>query len=176
MSTRIRRLDQIRALADPLRLRIVEALSEEARTPKQVADILGRKPTGLYHHVRVLESAGLIRQTGTRRKRGTVERYYRAVHRELRVDPALFSGRAAKRTDVLGAVLGGVEQDLRDLPRTAQPMIGLRLRLDVDPQRLTELEDLVRRWARGHATGGRSPYHIAVLAYPTVGQAMRKKR
>jgi DNA-binding transcriptional ArsR family regulator len=161
-------LDQVRALADPLRLRIVEALIEDARSPKQVADLLGRKPTSLYHHVRVLEAAGLIRQTGTQRKRGTVEGYYRAVYRELRVDPALFSGGVlAGRVALLAAVLGSVDQDLRKLAKTTQPMLALHLRLEVDPARLAELEDLVRQWAGGHAAANPSSYDIAVLAYPT---------
>ena len=75
MGNPIRSLKQVKALAHPLRLRILEELAVAARTPKQVAEILGRKPTGLYHHVRVLEEARLVRQTEARRKRGTVEKY-----------------------------------------------------------------------------------------------------
>ena len=37
-------LEQIKVLADPLRIRILEAFGEE-RTTKQVADLLGEKPT-----------------------------------------------------------------------------------------------------------------------------------
>src|SRR5262245_52283071 len=72
-------LAQIRALADPLRLRILGALGREPRTTKQVADVLGEKPTKLYHHVEALERVGLVRLTETRPNRGTVEKYYQAV-------------------------------------------------------------------------------------------------
>src|SRR6202161_232290 len=71
-------LRQIRALADPLRLRILELLVKEPRTTKQIADILREKHTKLYHHMQTLERAKIIRLTGTHRKRGTIEKYYQA--------------------------------------------------------------------------------------------------
>lgn len=73
-------LKQVRALADPLRMRILTALCEE-RTTKQVAELLHEKPTRLYHHVDALERAGLVQLTRTRPKRGTTEKYYRSVAR-----------------------------------------------------------------------------------------------
>jgi DNA-binding transcriptional ArsR family regulator len=73
-------LKQIRALADPLRMRILEALCEE-RTTKQVAELLHEKPTRLYHHVDALERAGLVQLTRTQPKRGTIEKYYRSIAR-----------------------------------------------------------------------------------------------
>ena len=78
-------LDQVKVLADPLRIRILEALLEE-RTTKQVADLLGEKPTKLYHHVDALEKVGLIALSRTRQNRGTVEKYYLAVARTFRAD------------------------------------------------------------------------------------------
>lgn len=71
-------LEQVRLLADPLRLRIVEALNERPATAKQVALTLGEKPSRIYHHVALLERAGLLRLVESRRKRGTTERYLAA--------------------------------------------------------------------------------------------------
>jgi DNA-binding transcriptional ArsR family regulator len=85
-------LDQLRILADPLRVRILEALGQE-RTTKQVAAALGEKPTRLYHHVLALEGVGLIRRTRTRQNRGTVEKYYQAVARAFRADSSAFGPR-----------------------------------------------------------------------------------
>jgi len=88
-------LAQVRTLADPLRLRILSTLGEE-RTTKQVAQILGEKPTRLYHHVAALERAGLVRLSRKKQNRGTVEKYYVAVAGSFRADPRLFSrGRSA---------------------------------------------------------------------------------
>jgi DNA-binding transcriptional ArsR family regulator len=83
-------LEQIRVVADPLRVSILEALCLEARTTKQVAELLGEKSTRLYHHVDALLEAGLIRLVDTRQVRGTVEKYYQAVGRAFRADPGIF--------------------------------------------------------------------------------------
>jgi DNA-binding transcriptional ArsR family regulator len=81
---RVPELAQMRALAHPLRLRIMELFTEQPRTTKQVAELLGEPPTRLYHHVAALDRAGLLRLTETRKKRGTLERWYEAVVRTLR--------------------------------------------------------------------------------------------
>ena len=91
-SYRISDLDQVKALAHPLRIRIIEALTaSEPMTTKQVAESLGEKPTRLYHHVDLLEKTGLIRLTHTRQNRGTTEKYYEAIARQFRADTDLFS-------------------------------------------------------------------------------------
>lgn len=71
---------EIRALAHPLRLRLMEVFSEAPRTTKQVADLLGEPPTRLYHHVAALERAGLLRLKETRPNRGTTEKWYEATN------------------------------------------------------------------------------------------------
>ncbi|MEM6795731.1 MAG: helix-turn-helix domain-containing protein, partial [Acidobacteriota bacterium] len=88
----IRDLAQLKALADPLRVRILEAFAEQPRTTKQVAARIEEKPTKLYHHVDALHKAGLIVLETTRQNRGTVEKYFRAIARLFRTDPELFGG------------------------------------------------------------------------------------
>jgi len=110
-------LQQVRALADPLRMKILGALMVE-RTTKQVADLLREKPTRLYHHVDALERAGLVQLTRTQQKRGTVEKYYRSVARrfEARVSTAEKSGEANEAMhDLMGATLTTTASELRAL-------------------------------------------------------------
>src|SRR5688572_15754608 len=83
-------LEQVKVLADPLRIRILEALCQQERTTKQVAQILGEKPTKLYHHVEALERVGLIRLSRTQQNRGTTEKYYLAIARTFRADSRVF--------------------------------------------------------------------------------------
>ena len=83
-------LNQIKAFAHPLRARLVEAFADAPRTAKQVAEIIGQKPTKLYHHVEALERVGLVRLVRTQKKRGTLEKYYRTVARRFMVDGRLF--------------------------------------------------------------------------------------
>jgi DNA-binding transcriptional ArsR family regulator len=114
-------LEQIKVIADPLRVRILETICLEPRTTKQVAEILGEKPTRLYHHVDALAEVGLIRLVDTRPVRGTTEKYYQAVARSFRTDPGLFSrsdagdDEARALADVATTVMNNVTEELRDL-------------------------------------------------------------
>ena len=99
-------LAQLKVLAHPLRVRILEAFCRDEATTKQVAESLGEKPTKLYHHVDALERVGLVRQTRTRRNRGTLEKYFRAVARSFRADSSLFgAAQTASRQTALPEVV-----------------------------------------------------------------------
>jgi DNA-binding transcriptional ArsR family regulator len=115
-------LDQVKVLADPLRIRILEDLCTEERTTKQVAQRLGEKPTKLYHHVEALERVGLIRLARTRQVRGTTEKYYLAVARQFRTDARIFSA-ADAGSGVEGDALQAMISTVFD--RTADEMRGL---------------------------------------------------
>ena len=114
-------LEQVKVVADPLRVRILETIVLEPRTTKQIAEILGEKPTRLYHHVDALAEAGLIRLVDTRPVRGTTEKYYRAVARSFRTDPGLFSGadagddEARALADIATTMFHNVTEEVRNL-------------------------------------------------------------
>src|SRR6476620_9131849 len=78
-----RNVSDLRALAHPLRLRMMELFAESPKTTKQVAELLGQPPTRLYHHVAALERAGLLVLKETRQNRGAVEKWYGSVAREM---------------------------------------------------------------------------------------------
>ncbi|MHA4813318.1 ArsR/SmtB family transcription factor [Streptomyces aculeolatus] len=50
----------IRALADPLRLRIVELLAEETLCTTHLVEETGARQTNLSNHLRVLREAGVV--------------------------------------------------------------------------------------------------------------------
>jgi DNA-binding transcriptional ArsR family regulator len=77
-------LTQVRALAHPLRLRLIELFASGALTAKQAAQKLGLPPTRLYHHVATLERAGLLRLARTRAVRGATEKYFALARQPLR--------------------------------------------------------------------------------------------
>ncbi len=113
-------LAQIKLLADPLRVRILELLAKGEMTTKQVAEELGEKPTKLYHHVEALEKAELVRLVRTRQNRGTLEKYYRAIARSFTVDAGLFSTPVSKSSpsplpDMIGSVLDRTRDELAQL-------------------------------------------------------------
>lgn len=80
-------LEQMRAVADDLRRRIVDSLSARAMTVTQLGDLLGIAPAKAHYHVRELERVGLVKLVETREKGGVLEKYYRTVAKMLTVSP-----------------------------------------------------------------------------------------
>ena len=79
--------DEAKALAHPLRLRILRLCLDEALTNKELADRLGRDPATLLHHVRTLERTGFLAAQAERRgARGARERPYRATGKSWTID------------------------------------------------------------------------------------------
>jgi len=105
---------ELRALAHPLRLRLLERFAEQPRTTKQVAELLGLPPTRLYHHVAALERAGLLVLRKTRPNRGAIEKWYEAAAHQVRASPRTDSttkGRSARRAVAMTLM----EQSRQDL-------------------------------------------------------------
>jgi len=159
VSYKLDRVDQVRLLAHPLRLRLFEAFALEPRTTHQVARALGLAPTRLYHHVNALERVGLLQLKETRQVRGATEKYYQAVARMLEVEPGLFTARgkggrgartAAARTRqgieaIVGQVVDGARGDLddalvryADTPEELRP-VAARMVVHARPERIQEL-------------------------------------
>ena len=88
----INKIEQVRLLADPLKLQLLQAFAEGEKTAKEAAESLGESLTKLYRHVDALLDGGLIEITQETPKRGTVERTFRAVAERFEVDQSLFSG------------------------------------------------------------------------------------
>jgi DNA-binding transcriptional ArsR family regulator len=73
--------EQLRALADDARHRIVALLRERAATTTELAEAVGLAKGTVAHHLKVLESAGLVKVVRTRRVRALTESYYGRVAR-----------------------------------------------------------------------------------------------
>jgi DNA-binding transcriptional ArsR family regulator len=67
---------QFKAIADPLRSKILGIIQTRPATTKQIADRLGEAPGNIGHHVQVLERAGLAQVVATRVVRGIIAKYY----------------------------------------------------------------------------------------------------
>jgi DNA-binding transcriptional ArsR family regulator len=85
-----------RALAHPLRHRLLNLLRQRPATLSQLASALGSTKGTVGYHVQLMVDAGLVRLAGTRRVRGGTERYYEPVGTVLRHDTD-----AAERTAFL---------------------------------------------------------------------------
>jgi DNA-binding transcriptional ArsR family regulator len=82
-------LEQLRAIADELRVRIVDLLAVKAMTATMVGKELGIPANKAHYHIRELERVGLVKLVEERVKDGIVEKYYRLIARDLIVPPSL---------------------------------------------------------------------------------------
>lgn len=72
--------DQIKAVASPLRLRILRLCNDREWTNKELADRLERDPATILHHLRLLVDAGLLEAAGVRQgPSGAYEKPYRST-------------------------------------------------------------------------------------------------
>jgi DNA-binding transcriptional ArsR family regulator len=70
----------IKALAHPLRWRIIETVVERGEaSPIELARLLEQPLATVSHHVRVLRDLECIELTRTEPRRGAIEHYYRAI-------------------------------------------------------------------------------------------------
>jgi len=120
-----RTVSDLRALAHPLRLRMMELFAESPKTTKQVAELLGEPPTRLYHHVAALERAGLLVLKETRQNRGAVEKWYAGVAQQIQDsprstdDPQLPARRKARRA-IAATALEQAKQEVMAIPAGAK--------------------------------------------------------
>jgi|SRR5579871_409875 len=185
--------EQVKALATPLRRRILEVLGLQPMTTKQAAERLGEPPTRLYHHVAALEAAGLIEQVEERRKRGTVERYYQPIAQEFVVDPRLFAAGAtdASARGVQDLFVNALEETLQEV----QQGIGARLqqagasshaamlgRMHVRGSQeqiqaiLERLQALMQELRPAECAEGDVEYGLTVVYYPVAATAAGERK
>ncbi|HEU4656547.1 MAG TPA: winged helix-turn-helix domain-containing protein [Capillimicrobium sp.] len=67
-----------RALAHPVRAKILTELRKRPASPSQLADMAGVSVGVVSYHIRILAEAGLAELVGTVPKRGAVQHFYAA--------------------------------------------------------------------------------------------------
>ena len=98
-----------RALADPMRIRLLECLWGRPQSAKELAEWVGMAPDRLYYHLAQLEEAGLIEIAEYRRlPGGKVERVYRPTP----VEPPGDEATPLEFADFLGAMLETTRADI----------------------------------------------------------------
>lgn len=111
--------DALKAIADPLRVRVLQLLmvaSDRTWSVKEIAAELTQPVTKLYHHIKLLEAADLISDVETRVVSGIVEHRYRANQRSLRYDSNAWESSEDLDLGIqqLSAQLDAVRDDLLD--------------------------------------------------------------
>src|SRR6266852_44352 len=116
----ITKLETVRVLADPLRLRLIEAMAAQLDHPwsvKELARALAEPPTKLYYHVNMLEEHGLLVVTGSQLVSGILEKRYQLIAASIGVDRALLTAGDTGVDEALHGVLATIfstaEQDIQ---------------------------------------------------------------
>lgn len=145
---RVGDLEQVRLLADPLKLRLIQVFAEGPRTVSDVAQELGENVTRLYRHVDALLDAGLVEIVREEKKRGAVERTFRAVARRFEVEQSLFTAGAGGHEAIIELLRAGEEELLGALSSASgenKPLVT-RLRFRASPERLAALRGALEEW------------------------------
>jgi DNA-binding transcriptional ArsR family regulator len=132
--------EEARAMASPLRLRILRLCLDASLTNKQIAEALDRDPASVLHHVRKLVRTGFLAAEEERRgARGAREVPYRATGKSWVmdvVDPVQAGGQATAMVQAFIEDAARVGYDNVDSTR-----MGLRL----TPAEHDELTDRIYR-------------------------------
>jgi DNA-binding transcriptional ArsR family regulator len=133
--------EEARALAHPLRMRILRLCLDQALTNKQLAEHLGRDPGTVLHHVRTLVATGFLVPEEVRQgEKGALEKPYRATGRSWTLS---LDGDVATETSASQAMLEAFLAELEEAgPGAARDFT--RLALTLDDGSLTEFQTRLR--------------------------------
>jgi DNA-binding transcriptional ArsR family regulator len=164
------RPEQLRALGDDLRARIVILLREHAHSTTELAETLHLPKSTVAHHLKVLEHAGLVRVVRTRKVRALTERYY---GRTARLFVFKSPDDPVGIRNVAAAALRTIADEMlppSDGDRAA--FAALRVRLtDADAARFERRLDKLTDDVRAADTTNGEPYAVAVALFRRAADA-----
>lgn len=154
---------ETKALANPVRLRILRLCIEGWHTNKDLADRLGKDPGTVLHHVRMLVDTGFLEPGEVRAgAKGALEKPYRATGKSWEVTVGEEGGVAmtlapldALRDEVLEAGSEAVETQYR---------IGVRLSRERKAELMERLQAIADEYAFANDEGG-EPLGLFVLLH-----------
>jgi DNA-binding transcriptional ArsR family regulator len=172
MSRRPATPDEAKALAHPLRLRILRLTLDESLTNKQLAERLGRDPGTVLHHVRTLVRTGFLVPDELRQgDKGALEKPYRATGKSwsLSLDESAVTESTASQ-----AMLEAFLAELAEAGPDAATGFS-RLALTLDEASLEELksrmQEVLDEFADRPPDPGGEPYGLFMAMHRRRGQA-----
>lgn len=142
----------VKALAHPLRIRILAMLADRVASPVQLAAHLDATLGTVAYHVRTLHSLGLVELVDTRQRRGATEHYYRAREHPRFPDDAWSGLAPVAKQRMLSAMLQQIGQYV-----TSSAAAGgfddadahmTRVSLRLDDRGFKQLAAASRKWLR----------------------------
>ena len=104
---------QLQCLASAVRLDIVDHLAAYGvMAIKELATSIGKKPSAIYHHLKMLEEVGLIHEAGTRVVNRKSEKLYMTPSRRMRLSKALADeANAGVMNDIVSVLCRQTDRD-----------------------------------------------------------------
>jgi predicted ArsR family transcriptional regulator len=131
--------DEFRAMAHPLRLRILRLCLHDAMTNRQLAHQLGKDPATVLHHVRMLVRTGFLEpETPRSGARGALEKPYRATGKSWVLSASTPEDHVRGRAAVLDALKG----ELLEAGPDAE-LAGARLGVQLSPAKAKRYQDRI---------------------------------
>jgi DNA-binding transcriptional ArsR family regulator len=177
-------LDTLQVLGHPLRVQILEALREPG-SAATVARRVGQPRQKVNYHLKELERAGLVQQTGERRAGNFIETLYQAVARNFIVSPEVAWSdpkrmQALRDQHSLGALVLLGERLQRDAvalldraafagEQIASASVAAEVRFESEENRAAFLEEYLQATAallERYGTKEGTPYRVVLAAYP----------
>ena len=155
---------EAKAIASPLRLRILRITLHEPRTNKEIAEALDLNPASVLHHVRTLVDTGfLIEQPVRRGPRGSRERPYLASGKSWYLEmgeEAVFEHQDLLLTTFLQEIKG-LDPTLLDSAR-----LGFRLPPEGVERVKQRLQELLQEIARMPSDPEGEPWSLYLALHP----------
>ena len=146
----IRGREQLHAIGDPTRWRILGRLQVGPASIQELAQALGMAKGTIGHHVRVLEGAGLIRLAETKRVRGVTEKRYLRVARQFRLPETEEDG---ADPDVGMLPIRSALAEARPSRGKNEPSMSVVVRARMPAARAKRFADLINQIAAEFADG-----------------------
>lgn len=173
-----------KALAHPLRAKVLNRLNEGVASPNELSRELGEPLGNVSYHVKALLELGCIELVDTAQRRGAIEHYYRALTR-ARLDESAFKKLPASiRGELSGAIIedaiGDIAKafkagtfDARDDRHASSTHLVLDERawgelaehLNQLAERAAELQEQSAKRLKGKAGGDEVATSLVVAAY-----------
>jgi DNA-binding MarR family transcriptional regulator len=161
----------------------LEEFSKEPKTTKQVATVLGEKPTKLYHHVDFLEKNGLLRLVKKQQNRGTTEKYFQAVASKFIVCKELVkisSDEEGKSGNIENLLLNALEDSLKNLRESIEkklssqdqdqtPIILINSKIRLSKEQIPEFSELIQNWLDKNTNSNsqsKSLHQLTMVVFP----------
>ena len=171
-------IEQLRAIADALRMRIVDVLQERPMTVTQLGDVMGEAPAKIHYHVRELEKVGLLKLVETREKGGILEKYYQPIAKDISVSPTIFfratpdeslattSAWFDQLKDGFQRVFRVAIEKKEDAPVLQLSSSILYLTIEEEQQLCQQINELFKRYEQQRGIEGEQAFVSSYVNYP----------